>query len=82
MFGKIPTSGQNGQFRPPQHIIKLMVDLTAPSPKDVICYPACRTAGFLIAASEYLAQQYSDAIFKDAGNLLINLKTTANRSTT
>ncbi len=54
MLGKIATAGQNGQFRTPRHIIKLMVEMTAPTPKDVICDPACGTAGFLIAASEYL----------------------------
>jgi type I restriction enzyme M protein len=66
MLGKTATAGQNGQFRTPRHIIRLMVDMTAPSPKDVICDPACGTAGFLIAASEYLRQHHSDAIYKDA----------------
>ena len=66
MLGKIATSGQNGQFRTPRHIIKLMVDMTAPTPKDVICDPACGTAGFLIAASEYLIDHHSDAITKTA----------------
>ena len=28
MLGKIATAGQNGQFRTPRHIIKLMVDLS------------------------------------------------------
>ena len=66
MLGKIATAGQNGQFRTPRHIIKLMVDMTAPSPKDVICDPACGTAGFLIAASECLVEHHSDTIYKDA----------------
>ncbi len=66
MLGKIATAGQNGQFRTPRHIIKLMVDMTAPTPKDVICDPACGTAGFLIAASEYLVDHHSDTIYKDA----------------
>ena len=66
MLGKIATAGQNGQFRTPRHIIKLMVDMTAPTPKDVICDPACGTAGFLIAASEYLVEHHSDTIYKDA----------------
>ena len=43
-----------------------MVEMTAPTPKDVICDPACGTAGFLIAASEYLVEHHSDAIYKDA----------------
>ena len=66
MLGKIATAGQNGQFRTPRHIIRLMVDMTAPTPKDVICDPACGTAGFLIAASEHLVEHHSDTIYKDA----------------
>jgi type I restriction enzyme M protein len=65
MLGKIASAGQNGQFRTPRHIIKLMVDMTAPTPKDVICDPACGTAGFLIAASEYLVKHHSDDIYRD-----------------
>jgi type I restriction enzyme M protein len=34
MLGKIASAGQNGQFRTPRHIIRLMVDMTAPTPKD------------------------------------------------
>ncbi len=56
MLGKIATAGQNGQFRTPRHIIRLMVELTAPQPDDVICDPACGTAGFLVAAGEYLRE--------------------------
>ncbi|MGI9043941.1 MAG: type I restriction-modification system subunit M [Gemmatimonadaceae bacterium] len=54
MLGKIASAGQNGQFRTPRHIIQLMVEMTAPQPTDVICDPACGTAGFLVAAGEYL----------------------------
>jgi type I restriction enzyme M protein len=54
MLGKIATAGQNGQFRTPRHIIKMMVDLAVPMPRDIICDPACGTAGFLVAAGEYL----------------------------
>jgi type I restriction enzyme M protein len=54
MLSKIATAGQNGQFRTPRHIIQLMVELAAPTPRDVICDPACGTAGFLVAAAENL----------------------------
>jgi len=54
MLGKIATAGQNGQFRTPRHIIRLMVEMTAPRPNDVICDPASGTCGFLVAAGEYL----------------------------
>ena len=65
MLGKIASAGQNGQFRTPRHIIKLMVEMTAPTPRDRICDPACGTAGFLIAASEYLVRHHSEAIYRD-----------------
>lgn len=65
MLGKIASAGQNGQFRTPRHIIKLMVDMMAPTPEDVICDPACGTAGFLVAASEHLREHHGDAIYKD-----------------
>ena len=48
--GKIATAGQNGQFRTPRHIIRLMVDMMAPQPTDLLCDPACGTSGFLVAA--------------------------------
>ncbi|WP_197512953.1 type I restriction-modification system subunit M [Acidihalobacter aeolianus] len=65
MLGKIASAGQNGQFRTPRHIIKLMVEMTAPTPRDQICDPACGTAGFLVAASEYLRAHHGDAIYRD-----------------
>lgn len=46
MLGKIASAGQNGQFRTPRHIIELMVNIMAPTPKDVICDPAAGTCGF------------------------------------
>ena len=58
MLGKIASAGQNGQFRTPRHIIALMVEMMAPTPKDDICDPACGTAGFLVAASEYLRREH------------------------
>jgi type I restriction enzyme M protein len=65
MLAKIATAGQNGQFRTPRHIIRLMVEMTAPGPKDIICDPACGTAGFLVAAGEYLREHHPE-ILRDA----------------
>jgi type I restriction enzyme M protein len=62
MLGKIASAGQNGQFRTPRHIIKLMVEMMAPKPGDSICDPACGTAGFLVAAAEYLLRHHHDAV--------------------
>jgi len=63
MLGKIASAGQNGQFRTPRHIIKLMVEMMAPRPSDTICDPACGTAGFLVAASEYLSEHHGQEIY-------------------
>src|SRR3989440_5098167 len=65
MLAKIATAGQNGQFRTPRHIIRLMVEMVAPKPGDVLCDPACGTAGFLVAAGEYLRERHPE-IFRDA----------------
>lgn len=65
LLNKLATSGTNGQFRTPRHIIKMMVNLIKPVPTDTICDPAMGTAGFLIGAEEYLREQYSD-LFLDA----------------
>ena len=50
----IATSGKNGQFRTPRHIIQMMTTLADPQLGDVICDPACGTGGFLIAAYEHI----------------------------
>ena len=55
-----------GHVRTPRHIIELMVEMTAPTPSDVICDPACGTAGFLVAASAHLTDHHANAIYKDA----------------
>jgi type I restriction enzyme M protein len=67
MLGKIASAGQNGQFRTPRHIIRLMVELTAPNAKDVICDPASGTCGFLVAAGEYLRDKHPE-ILRDAAS--------------
>lgn len=64
MLGKIASAGQNGQFRTPRHIIQLMVELTKPTPEDVICDPAAGTCGFLVAAGEYLRTHHAK-LFRD-----------------
>jgi type I restriction enzyme M protein len=65
MLGKIATAGQNGQFRTPRHIIKLMVELMAPTPEDIICDPAAGTCGFLVAAGEYLREHHAGLFRND-----------------
>ena len=63
LLSKIATAGVNGQFRTPRHIIRMMVELTDPKSDDVICDPACGTAGFLVSAGEYLKERRKEEIF-------------------
>ncbi len=62
MLGKIATAGQNGQFRTQRHVIRLMVEMMAPQPIDLICDPACGTAGFLVVAGEYLRERHPNIL--------------------
>lgn len=59
LLSKLEGGGTSGQFRTPRHIIKLMVELVKPTLDDVICDPSAGTAGFLVAAKEYIDKQYS-----------------------
>jgi type I restriction enzyme M protein len=65
MLGKIASAGQNGQFRTPRHIIKLIVEMVEPTAKDSICDPASGTCGFLVVAGEYLRDNKPE-LFADA----------------
>lgn len=58
MLSKLSVAGQNGQFRTPKQIRDMMVQFRKPSPDDMICDPACGTAGFLISAAEYIREHY------------------------
>jgi len=62
MLGKIASAGTNGQFRSPRHIIQTMVEMMRPTPDDVICDPALGTAGFLVAAGEYIRDNHPPAL--------------------
>jgi type I restriction enzyme M protein len=62
LLSKIAAAGVNGQFRTPRHIIKLMVEMAAPQPADEICDPACGTAGFLVAAAEFVRREHPNVM--------------------
>ena len=66
LLSKIATAGTNGQFRTPRHIIKMMVDIMQPTQEDTICDPACGTAGFLVAAGEYIHDNHADWFHQQA----------------
>lgn len=67
LLGKIAASGTNGQFRTPRHIIDMIVALVDPQPHERICDPAVGTAGFLVAAFQYILRQHSRKADVDRG---------------
>ena len=63
ILGKMAASGTNGQFRTPRHIIRMIVEMMEPTPKDYICDPAMGSAGFLVEAVKYIKENYGSALF-------------------
>ncbi len=64
VLGKMAASGNNGQFRTPRHIIRMMVELMEPTLKDTICDPAMGSAGFIVESAKYVADHYKQEILK------------------
>lgn len=64
LLGKIAAAGENGQFRTPRHIIRMMVELMKPTLEDKILDPAMGSAGFLLESSNYVAKHYSKELMR------------------
>lgn len=60
LLSKLNTAGQNGQFRTPRHIIRMMVSMCNPRPGERICDPAAGTCGFLVNAWQHLLETHTD----------------------
>lgn len=82
MLGKIASAGQNGQFRTPRHIIKLMVEMTAPTPPfpqpdsepcpgqlrcDRHCISTCRCCSRWTSSSKRSNRQARMSTSRDCG---------------
>ena len=55
-----------GQYFTPRPLIQAIVDVMRPEPDTMICDPACGTGGFLLAAHDYIVNNYPS---KDQGQL-------------
>lgn len=64
VLGKMAASGNNGQFRTPRHIIRMIVELMQPTLKDTICDPAMGSAGFIVEAAKYVRENNKKEILK------------------
>lgn len=64
VLGKMAASGNNGQFRTPRHIIRMMVELMKPTLKDTICDAAMGSAGFIVESAKYIQENYKTELLK------------------
>lgn len=66
ILGKMAASGNNGQFRTPRHIIRMMVELMKPTLDDIVCDPAMGSAGFIVETAKYLTENYKSQLYRKA----------------
>ena len=57
MLARMSEKGQNGQFRTPRHIIRMIISMAEPKIDDVICDPAMGSAGFIMEAARQIYDQ-------------------------
>lgn len=79
LLSELNTSGKNGQFRTPTHIIELMVELVEPQLGHKIADPACGTAGFLLAAYKYIITGFTSSKYCEADENGFNRGTMADK---
>lgn len=60
LISKLAVAKRMGAFRTPRHIIRTIVEMVDPKLGQTILDPACGTAGFLLAAYDYIKANNSD----------------------
>ncbi|MGZ5003988.1 MAG: type I restriction-modification system subunit M, partial [Chthoniobacterales bacterium] len=65
LLGRLNTAGTSGQFRTPRHIIRMMVKMLDPKPRERMCDPAAGTCGFPVNFYQHILETHTDpAILK------------------
>src|SRR5436190_3833915 len=65
LLGRLNTAGMSGQFRTPRHIIRMMVKMLDPKPRERMCDPAAGTCGFPVNFYQRILETHTDpAILK------------------
>ena len=61
LLSHLSIAGRNGQFRTPRHIIRMMVQMLDPKPRERIGDLAAGTGGFLINAHQHILAERTSA---------------------
>jgi len=61
MLGHMQFAGRGGQFRTPRHIIRMMVQMVDPKPRERIGDLAGGTGGFLVNAHQHILEKATSA---------------------
>ena len=69
LLSEISSSGKNGQFRTPRHIIKMITQLVNPQIGERVFDPSVGTAGFLVSAYTHMLQPYTEKEGRLGANL-------------
>ena len=68
MLGHMQFAGRGGQFRTPRHIIRMMVQMVDPKPRERIGDLAGGTGGFPVNAHQYILEKHTSAGILDWTN--------------
>src|SRR5438094_444533 len=60
LLGRLNTAGMSGQFRTPRHIIRMMVKILDPKPRERMCDPAAGTCGFPVNFYQHILETHTD----------------------
>jgi type I restriction enzyme M protein len=60
LLGRLNTAGTSGQFRTPRHIIRMMVKMLDPKPRERMCDPAAGTCGFPVNFYQHILETNTD----------------------
>jgi type I restriction enzyme M protein len=61
-----------GQYFTPRPLIRAIVDVVRPAPRELVCDPACGTGGFLLAAYESMARAHGNLDKNQKRHLRLN----------
>jgi type I restriction enzyme M protein len=59
LLSRLSIAGRNGQFRTPRHIIRMMIQMMDPKPRERIGDLAAGTCGFLVNAYQYILEKHT-----------------------